>query len=175
VSRRSRRWLFFGSGLVLVAGIVAVLVVFVGNTGTKESAPFENRPVQVPQKPKQVPLPAEARKVAGRFILTAVQREHLDEAWKLAGPSLRNDITYKQWLSGNIPVVPFGAKIDVAPMKVDLSTKDHAYLEVALVPVKGSKVETEIFDLELRLINNKWVVESWTPRARPTIPTNPGN
>ena len=172
-TRRTQKWALRFSALVLVAGIVAVLVVFLGNTGKSETAPFDNRPVQVPKKEKKVPLPAEARRVAGRFILTAVRREHLAEAWTIAGPSLRSGITYKQWLSGDIPVIPFLSKIQVAPIKVDLSTKGHAFLEVVLVPVKGSKAKSEIFDLELRRFGKRWLVESWTPRARPTIPNNP--
>jgi hypothetical protein len=155
------------------------MVVFLGNTGTSLEEPRSTEPVEVVTKPKQVALPPEARQVAGTFILTAVQRKDLDVAWKLVGPGIRQGMTYEEWLTGNIPVIPYLGGIQLAPMKVDLATKDHALLEVVLVPKKGSKSKSEIFTLEMRLIgsgeNRRWVVEGWTPRARPTIPTNPSN
>jgi hypothetical protein len=114
--------------------------------------------------------------VAGRFVLTAVQRRNLPEAWKLVGPAIRQDLTYQEWLTGNIPVVPFLAPISLAPIKVDYSTKSYALLEIILLP-KG-KAKSEIFSLELIAVGKgdkrHWVVNSWVPRSRPTIPNVPG-
>jgi hypothetical protein len=109
------------------------------------------------------------KEVAGKFILTAVQRQNLDQAWPLVGPGIRQDLTYKQWLTGNIPVVPFLKKIKLAPMKVDISQKNYALLEVVLLPFKG---RGEIYDIELIKRQGKWLVNSWVPRTHPTIPTN---
>jgi hypothetical protein len=123
-----------------------------------------------------VPLERAARLVAGRFVLTAVQRKNLGEAWKLSGAQLRQGLSYKQWLTGNIPVVPFLSEIKLAPMKVDLSSKNYALLEVILVPKKAS-ARPEIFTIEVAAIGKgtkrHWVVTSWAPRSRPTIPNNP--
>jgi hypothetical protein len=175
-TRRTQRWLLWVSGLVLAAGVAAVLVVFLRNTGTSLNAPFSTTPVDVVKKPKKVPLPSAARLVAGRFVLTAVQRKHLAEAWKLVGPGIRQDLTYKQWLTGDIPVVPFTDEISVAPIKVDFSGKDYAVLEIILLP-KSKKVKSEIFTLELITVGKgakkHWVVNSWAPRSHPTIPNNP--
>src|SRR4029079_3439501 len=144
-----KRWeklLPWFAALVLAAGVVAAIVRFVPSTnGTTDSGKTEN-PTRVSTKtPNTVPLSKEARDVAGRFILTAVRRQHLDEAWKLSGPEIRQDLYYKEGLSGNIPVVPFTAPISVTPMKVDYSFANHALVEVALIPVKGSKVKPETF------------------------------
>ena len=71
---------------------------------------------------KQVPLDAAARKVAGRFILTAVARQNLAESYALAHPELRQGMSKREWLTGNIPVVYYPAKqIETATFKVDES------------------------------------------------------
>jgi hypothetical protein len=175
-SRRAQRWLLWAAALVLAAGIGAVLIVFVGNTGSKEVAPFSDQPVDIVKKPKTVPLPPEARIVAGRFVLTAVQRKNLDEAWNLVGPGIKQGMTYKEWLKGDIAVIPFFGGIKLAPIHVLLSTKNYALLEIILLP-KAAKVKPEIFQLELihrgKGPAGRWLVNSWAPRSRPAIPSNP--
>ncbi len=166
------------AALVLAAGVIAAIVKFVPSTsGTADVSPSAGfQPTIVSSKPPpSVPLSAAARQIAGRFILTAVQRKHLDEAWKLSGPLIRQDLTYKEWLTGNIAVVPFLLPLKLTPMKVDYSYSNHALLEVALVP-KG-KQHAEYFYLELERIGKgaeaHWVVWTWVPNAAPAIPANP--
>jgi hypothetical protein len=175
-SPRNQRYLLWISGFVLAAGIAAVLIVFLRNTGHSESAPFTNKPVDTVTTPTKVKLEPAARVVAGRFILTAVQRKDLAEAWKLVGPGIRQGMSYQEWLKGTIPVVPFLDPIKLAPMKVDLSEKNHAILEVILIP-KSSKVKPQIFTLDVNKVGKgkdaHWVVNSWAPRSMPTIPNNP--
>jgi hypothetical protein len=177
-SSRAQRRLLWLSALVLAAGIAGVLIVFLRNTGHKLSSPASTVPVDVVKVPKRAPLEKEARLVAGRFVLTAVQRKNLPEAWKLVGPGIRQDLTYKEWLTGNIPVVPFLAPISLAPIKVDFSSKNYALLEIILLP-KSKGTKSEIFSIELIAVGNgdkrHWVVNSWAPRSHPTIPNNPGS
>jgi hypothetical protein len=177
-SPRVQRRLLWLSALVLAAGIAAVLIVFFRDTGSSLATPKTNEPVDIVKPTKQVPLEKEARQVAGRFILTAVLREHLDEAWKLAGPAMKQGISYKQWLTGNIPVVPYTYKLDLAPLKIDTSTKNHALLEVALL-AKNKKLRPQFFFIELDKIGKgakaHWVVSAWVPRGRPAVPANPNN
>jgi hypothetical protein len=169
-SPRTQRWLLWISAAVLAAGVAAVLIAFFRNTGSSEPQVVSNQPVQtVPATPKHVKADPAVKEVAGKFILTAVQRQNLDQAWPLVGPGIRQDLTYKQWLTGNIPVVPFLKKIKLAPMKVDISQKNYALLEVVLLPFKG---RGEIYDIELIKRQGKWLVNSWVPRTHPTIPTN---
>ena len=169
-SPKTQRWLLWISAAVLAAGVAAILIAFLRNTGSSEPQVFSDKPVQtVPSTPERVKADPAVKAVAGKFILTAVQRKNLDQAWAIVGPAIRQDLTYKQWLTGNIPVVPFLKKIKVAPMKVDVSQKDYALLEVVLLPVKG---KGEIYDIELIKRKGKWLVNSWVPRAHPTIPTS---
>jgi len=167
------------SALVLAAGLIALIVKLVpGTSGTTDAGRTEH-PTIVPSKaPKSVPLSSEARHVAGRFVLTAVKREHLDEAWKLSGPQIRQDLTYKEWLTGNIPVVPYLEPMSVTPMKVDYSYKNEALVEVALVPKANAAATTELFWLELKRVGKgskaHWLVWSWVPNLPPATPINPG-
>ena len=177
-SPRVQRRLLVLSSLVLAAGIAGVLIVFLRDTGTKLNAPISTIPVDKPTLPKRDKLPAAARLVAGRFVLTAVQRKDLAAAWKLIGPGIRQDLTYREWLTGNIPVVPFLAPISIAPIKVDFSSKNYAILEIILLP-KSRRLKSEIFSIELITVGKgakkHWVVNSWSPRSRPTIPNNPSS
>ena len=165
------------SGLILVAGVVAFTVTWIGDTGTSEETPLSNKPAQIFTPRKQVPLDVEARKVAGRFILTAVARENLGESYALVHPELRQGMTKKEWLTGNIPVVYYPAKeIETATFKVDESYPDEAILEVALLPKDAKKVKPQVFYIGLKKAGKgtaaRWMVNYWVPRAAPQIPTD---
>ncbi len=170
-SPRSLAWV--GAGAVAVAG-VAALFAFGPN---KDAAPevFNNDPVQVPVVQKKVPLTDDARKVAIRFIQTAVARENLEEAWDLVGPNLRGGLSRKEWITGDNPVVPYPLEVlDVAPYKVDESFADSALLEVALLPKEGAGVKSQIFFLGLTRVgqgeNARWLVDNWVPRGSALTP-----
>ena len=159
------------SGLVLVAGVVAFTVAYFGDTGTSQETPLSSTPAQVFTPRKQVPLDQEARRVAGRFILTAVARENLAESYELAHPELRQGMTKREWLTGNIPVVYYPAKaIETATFKVDESYPNEAILEVALLPKESSKVKPQIFFIGLKKARTTWQVSYWVPRAAPAVP-----
>ncbi|MGZ8782011.1 MAG: hypothetical protein ACXWZB_00785 [Gaiellaceae bacterium] len=169
-ARRERRALLVG-GLILVAGVVAFTVASVGDTGTSQETPLSDTPAQVLTARKQVPLDKDARQVAGRFILTAVTRENLGESYDLAHPELRQGLSKREWLSGNIPVVYYPAKaIETATFKVDESYPDEAILEVALLPKASAKVEPQIFFIGLKKAGRRWQVSYWVPRAAPAVP-----
>ena len=175
-TRRGRRLVFVASLLVLVSGIVAATVAFFGNTGESLESPLSNKPAQVFTERKQVPLDKEARRVAARFILTAVARENLGESYELSHPSLRQGMSKKEWLTGNIPVQPYPtAELDKATFKVDESYADEAILEVALLPKASAKIKPQIFYIGLKKVGatgsaGRWQVYYWTPRAPPQVP-----
>ena len=178
------RWLPWVSGAVLVVGGVVASVHFFHPWNTAKPfppPPPSTTPLQLPVKEKTVPLEPEARRVAGRFLLTAVARRNLAEAYDLVGPQLRQGMTRAQWETGNIPVVPYPVSLDrVAPLKVDFSNRNHVLLEVVLLPratakVNGGEVvKPQLFYLELRAYGKgkarHWVVTGWVPRGAPAIP-----
>ena len=157
---------------MLIAGVVAFTVAYLGDTGTSQETPLSDAPAQVFTPRKQIPLEKEARRVAGRFILTAVARENLGESYELAHPELRQGLTKRQWLTGNIPVVYYPAKaIETATFKVDESYANEAILEVALLPKESAKVKPQIFFIGLKKAGNRWRVNYWVPRAAPAVPS----
>lgn len=170
-SRQVQLWGGLGA-IILVA--IGALFAFGPN---KDAAPevFNNDPVQVPVVQEKVPLPNAARKVAIRFIQTAVARENLEEAWELVGPNLRGGLSRAEWITGDNPVVPYPIEVlNIAPYKVDESYADSALLEVALLPKEGADVKSQIFFLGLAKVgtgkNARWLVDNWVPRGSALTP-----
>jgi hypothetical protein len=160
-------------GLAVVTG--AVLLVVLGPNKNPAPEHFSDAPAQEPEQLVKAPLPHEARRVAVRFIQTAVARQNLEEAWTLVGPNLRGGLSKERWMTGENPVVPYPIdKLEVAPYKVDESYTRSALLEVALLPRKGSGVRAQVFFLGLRKMGagerSRWVVDNWVPRAAAVVP-----
>lgn len=168
-----RRVVWAGAGLALLAAVVGVFVL----GPNKNPAPdrLSSTPAQEPEQLVKAPLSEDARRVAVRFIQTAVARRNLDEAWTLVGPNLRGGLTKREFMTGENPVVPYPVdKLDVAPYKVDASYTRSALLEIALLPRKGTGVRGQVFFLELRKLGSgaasRWVVDNWVPRAAAVVP-----
>ena len=173
-SPRSQRRLLLGASAFLVVAVATLLIVFMRNTraeNTKET--FSDEPAQIFTQPKSVSVDAEARRVAGRFILTAVARKDLAKSYELAHPELRNGFTRAQWKTGNIPVVPFPASdLDFASFKVEYSVANEVVLKVLLVPA-GTEVNPASFFIGLKRVGGKdgpWRVYYWAPNAKPAVP-----
>ena len=180
LSRRGKRFAPWVAGLVLLAGIVAAIVVFVPSKNAAPGATDQtaNPPAQAP-RPKTVPLLKETTSVAREFLKTAVARNDLDAAWKISGPDIRGGLTHREWMTGNIPVVPYPLKsLAVAKFKVDWSHANEAALEVALVPKDNANIKAQVFFIRLDRVGpagkKHWVVESWVPRSAPLVPAAPG-
>ena len=131
---RARRRVFWALGGVAAATGVVLVLVF----GPNKNPPPQHvsaTPAQQPEHLVKAPLPHEARRVAVRFIQTAVARRNLEEAWTLVGPNLRGGLTKERWLTGENPVVPY----PIDKLEVAQGAKEHSFclvrrLEVALVP-----------------------------------------
>jgi hypothetical protein len=176
------------AALVFVAGIVAFTVAYFGNTAESEQVPVRpNEPAQgVQGQRRTVPLDRQARVVAGEFILTAVQRdvpdaaqlrENLAKAWTLLAPDSPHrdcgghECTYKEWLSGDIPIQPYPAgSLDQASFSIEESYADQVVLQVALLPKDDADVAGQIFWISLVKQNGKWLVNEWSPRVIVPVP-----
>jgi hypothetical protein len=176
LSKRARRLLPWAAAVLLVAGIVVAIVRFAPNRNPAPQSPGQAQS-QAPQppKPKTVPLAKDTTAVARAFLKTAVAREDLDAAWKIAGPNIRGDLTHRQWLTGNIPVVPYPIKsLAVARFKVDWSYANQAGLEVALLPRDNAGVKPQVFFILLRRVGpagkKHWLVDTWVPKSAPLVP-----
>ncbi|MDQ3778838.1 MAG: hypothetical protein M3310_08275 [Actinomycetota bacterium] len=168
---RALPWL---AGAVLALGVFAFWQTRVDTESTPEQ--FTNEPVRNPAAEKTVPLPPEAREIAVKFIKTAVMRRNLREAWNISGPGIRQDLTLREWMGGNIPVVPYpNAAVERSPVKITWSYPSDASLEVVLQPKPGSKDKPQLFFIGLKKFGTgaraKWLVDYWAPYAPPPIPS----
>lgn len=160
------------AGLVLAVGVFAFWQSRAEPKASRET--FSNEPAQLFKQPKNVPLSKGARQTVVKFIETAVMRKNLDQAWPIAGPAIKQGTTYKEWVAGNIAVVPYpAASVRKAPMKIDWSYPNEAALSVVLLPRKGANDKPQVFHAGLKKVGSKWVVEYWSPYAPPAIPENP--
>ena len=174
-SARRRRTAFWFGLVVLVAGVAGATIAFFGDNGTKVAETKSDQPAQIYHQRKQVPLDKDARRTAGRFLLTAVPRKNLAESYELTHPDLRQGLTKKEWLTGNIPVQYYPAdNLEVATFKVDESYVDEAIIEVALLPKKGETIKPQIFYVGLKKVGKgasaSWKVNYFAPRSPPAIP-----
>src|SRR5436190_11076955 len=152
-SRTLAKWLPWIAGLVFVAGGIAFLIAYYGNTAhpnRPETRP--GKPVDVSGTPPTVPVDPKARLVAGKFITSAVTRQNLAAAWKITEPGspIRGGYTYKEWLSGDIPVQPYPAKaIAGASFKVESSHPGELTLNVYIFSKPKSAVKSQSFFIVL--------------------------
>ncbi len=115
-----------------------------------------------------------ALRVAAEFVNTAVRRRHLEVAYDLASPTLRQGYTRHAWATEDIPVQPY--PLDSARYKVVGSFTDQLWVQVALYPdSKHKSVPAAVFDLTLKPFPNggthRWLVDSWTPAGYTGMPT----
>jgi hypothetical protein len=161
------------AGFVLVAGLVAfgTVYIFDGDETVEVQEPVTTGEAVTNTTPTNVALDPEARKVAGKFIITAVTREKLAESWKITHPELRAGFTLEEWKGGDIPVQYYPADaIDKATFKINESYAGEAVLEVALLPKEGEEVKPQIFYIGLKKMNGKWLVYYWAPRSAIPVP-----
>lgn len=181
-SERFQRGFMWLAALVLVAGAVAFLTMRLGGRDNEASAePPPNAPPAVTDTTmgaaRSTRVARAARVAAGQFILAAAGREDLKKAWRLTHPDLRSqcDCSYKQWLTGNIPVqyYPVGG-LDLATFSVEEASPNHAVLLVALIPKKGEDVKPQTFFIGVRKhgkgAQQRWLVDYWAPYSVTSVP-----
>jgi hypothetical protein len=164
-SPRAQRALYWVSGIVFLAGVVAIITVYATRGNSTPAAvnnPGPSQPVSTP--PKTVKASTDALGVARKFLETAVVRKNLAESYNLVGPSLKSGITLKQWKTGNNTVVPYpAANTKTTALVVKASNPNNLLLQVALVPPPHSKVKPQAFSLGLNKLGGRWLVTSFTP------------
>jgi hypothetical protein len=171
--RKALPWVI---GVVVVGALIAVGIIW-SNTGKSNATPLTNQPaVDVSKIPQTVKLPPEATQVARTFIKTAVARKNLGQAYGLVTQEILQGQSKKDWLTGNIAVVPYPVDaIEYAPMKIDFSYPKEAQIEVALLPKRGAKIQSQLFVMDLVKRGDKWLVNGWVPRSSPPVPNGSAN
>ncbi len=181
LGKRITKILPFVAALVFVAGGIAFLIAYYGNTShTKYPGVRPGKPVDVSKTPPTVPVPKTARYVAGKYIVTAMTRQNLPLAWKLTHPSLRAGYTYKQWLTGTIPVQYFPAKAMAgASFEVQWSHPNDVMLNVYVFAKPKSGVDSQTFFVELKPVGTgkakRWLVSYVAPSSGAVNTPNAGD
>jgi hypothetical protein len=164
-SEKLVRFLPWIAGAVLILGAITLLQVL--NRPEKDTASGTSG-TQTQTVPQTVPPAPEARRAIARFVQTAVARKNLAEAWKISGPDIRGGLTYEQWLTGNIPVVPFDVDPRAeSPAKLDWSYPNEASFQVLLLPRRGSSDKSTLFYIGVEKFGQRWLVNYWSSTPGP--------
>lgn len=166
------RVLMVASASLFCVGVIAFVQVRADNgpAPTRASQDVKQsaaRQTEVLPKTGGTLTPA-ARKVAGRFVITALTRTHLDEAWNMAAPELRNVVTRKQWLAGEMPFAPYPVmSLASTRFAVVTTAPDKVLLQVFLLPKVGEEEVYEPLRYDMTLIKQggRWVVSYMVPYA----------
>jgi hypothetical protein len=159
--------------IVLVTG----LVLYVESRHPASVASGPGGPAIAPppnataQYGKTIKMPQAAVRTAQKFIQTAVLRKDVAASWALTTPRERAGFTRAQWVTGNIPVVPFPrAKFGSAKFKIDRSRERDILLEVLLTSKKLGVAPIDDF-MELVPSGKGWLVTYFAPRGvNPPVP-----
>ena len=160
-------------GVVAVGAFLGFLGFHYSNTGHSTATPLLNKPADDRSAvPATVKLTPGATTVARRFIETAVARKNLPAAYTLVTEEIRQGQTLAEWKTGNIAVVPYPVDaVKYAPMKIDFSYPKEALIEVALLPKANAKIKSQLFQMDLVKRGDKWLVNGWSPKSSPPVPS----
>ena len=169
--RKVTKALPYLAALVFVAGGIAFLIAYFGNTSdVKHPGTRPGQPVDASKTPPTVPVPKSAETVAAKYVLATMTRQNLPLSWKLTHPELKNGYTYKQWLSGNIPVQFFPRKdFGGASYKVQWSHPNDVLLDVYVFAKPHRATLSQAFFIELKPVgtgdNKRWLVSYVAPNG----------
>ena len=153
--------------------IVALLLAFVRNTGHSTSTPIdEHGKAQVYRVPKTVEATAAQKAAAistlSRFVRSAVIRRDLGASWPLATEHMKNGTSHADWLSGNLPVVPYpAAAFRTAGFTLRYQYRDILGYDALVLPNQtkaGQLAGQQVYACELHDVNGSWLVDQCYPR-----------
>jgi hypothetical protein len=170
-SPRFRRRLVWLSVALVVAGLVTLAATKYSNTGKSYATPLIDEPATVYHIPARMHLSAVDRNVlfgvTSRFVMTAVRRRHLDQAWGMLGPEMKAGQTRRSWNSGFNNVVPFNAD-GIGTFNVLYAYQNDVAIDTGLVSGKGQRWAAKTFTIELKRYPShphEWLVASWVPKG----------
>jgi hypothetical protein len=153
--------------------IVVLLLVFVRNTGHSTATPInEHAHAQIFHPPKTVEATAEQKAAAvstlSRFVRSAVIRRDLASSWALATPHMREGTSHADWLSGNLPVVPYPASaFRTAGFTLKYQYKHILGYDVLVLPRETKAAQLagqQVYACELHDVRGNWLVDQCYPR-----------
>jgi hypothetical protein len=153
--------------------IVVLLLVFFRNTGHSTATPInEHEQAQVYHAPKTVKATAAEKAAAvstlSRFVRSAVIRRDLASSWPLATAHMKDGTSHADWLSGNLPVVPYPANaFRTAGYTLEYQYQGILGYDVLVLPKETKAAQLagqQIYACELHDVHGSWLVDQCYPR-----------
>ena len=167
--RRRRR--LARAGLVLTA-LGATLAVFLLLPGPPPAPPerFSNQPADLYVAARPLKVDRAARAAIGatieQFVQDGLGRRDLANAYRLATPQLRAGISREDWRRGELPVMPYRARVgDGRLWTKDYASGDVVGIEIFLHPGRGETMGPIAFKAAVRRLDGRWLVDSVVPAA----------
>jgi hypothetical protein len=114
-------------------------------------------------------LTAADRKAISASINTlvnhAVKRQDVAASYDVVAPELRGGMSRKEWAKGSIPVYPYPARGTSHGWTILYVTRDEVGVNLILRPRPGVKQRGILFNVYLRPVHGKWLVDSFMPAA----------
>jgi hypothetical protein len=125
---------------------------------------------------KTIAVPQAATRTMTTFIRDAVLREDLDAAWRESTGRVRGGLTHAQWMTGAIPVAPFGKGSRFDPVKTVESRAKRVWIELLVTPKHFTPgAEGGEYFIQLVPRNGAWLVDYWGPKGwNPPVPAAGG-
>jgi hypothetical protein len=99
------------------------------------------------------------------FVNHAVKRQNVGASYDVVAPELRGGMTRKQWAKGDIPAYPYPARGTSHGWTLLYVTPDEVAVNLILRPRPGVKKDGILFNVYLRPVHGKWLVDSFMPAA----------
>jgi len=99
------------------------------------------------------------------FVNHAVKRQDVSASYDVVAPELRGGMTRKEWAKGSIPAYPYPARGTSHGWTILYVTRDEVAVNLILRPKPGVKMRGILFNVYLRPVHGKWLVDSFMPAA----------
>jgi hypothetical protein len=173
-SPRRRRRLGWTLAVVLPLAAIVVVSIVYSTSGTDDTPVATD--TTGPAEPVVATIkvtPAVRRRVdetVQTFVHTAVIRRNLAAAWPLASPVMRQGVTRREWVGGNLPVQPFpAAALQSADWRLRYRNERTLGIDVMIQPKEGSGAPVAVYAAELTAPGSgtprRFLVDSWYPQA----------
>jgi hypothetical protein len=99
------------------------------------------------------------------FVNHAVKRQDVAASYDVVAPELKTGMTRKEWAKGDIPAYPYPARGISHGWTILYVTRDEVAANLILRPKPGVKMRGILFNIYLRPVHGKWLVDSFMPAA----------
>jgi len=99
------------------------------------------------------------------FVNHAVKRQDVGASYDVVAPELRGGMTPKEWAKGDIPAYPYPARGTSHGWTILYVTREEVAANLILRPKPGVKMRGILFNIYLRPVHGKWLVDSFMPAA----------